>query len=65
MAYTSADLTALKAAIKSGAKSVRLPNGQSITLQDAAYLQWLMGKMKTDISGQRPSVHRTVFERGL
>jgi hypothetical protein len=66
VAYSQADLDALKTAQKSGVRSIRLPNGQAISMQDRAHVAWLIGQMKRDIRGsQAPSVHRTIFDRGL
>jgi hypothetical protein len=66
MAYTTADRDALKAAIQSGATSVHLPNGESISLGDRARIEWILRMMAREIRGtQTPSSHYTVFDRGL
>lgn len=66
MAYTSADLSALQTARASGAKTVRLPNGEFITMESQTALDRLEARMLRDIRGtQLPSVHLTQFRRDV
>lgn len=50
MAYTQADIDALKAAMASGAKRVRYSDGSEVEYRDMAEVQDILGQMEREVS---------------
>lgn len=50
MAYTQADIDALKAAMASGAKRVRYSDGSEVEYRDMAEMKDILGQMRHEVS---------------
>lgn len=51
MAYTQAQIDTLRAAIATGALTVRNANGEFVTYRSLAEMQTVLGRMEADVAG--------------
>jgi len=66
MAFTQSDIDTLKAAMKSGVKSVTYADGRGVTYRDIGEMQSVLALMQNDVdqAASTPSISYASFDRG-
>lgn len=66
MSFTTAQVEAMRAAIATGALTVRNANGEMVTYRSLSEMKDVLGMMEASVSGApRTAYVNPVFDRGL